>query len=270
MDTLFFVLSKTLWPLLRPDALLLLALVALLVLIRRQSLRWAQRLLLAVIVALLIVAVVPLWAWLQAPLEHRFAANPELPARVDGIIVLGGFLDPELSAYWQQPEVSDSAERALAFAELAKRYPDARLVMSGGSGLLLGPGKREADYMPRLLESLGVDGARVLLERDSRNTYENAVNSKRLVQPKPGEHWVLVTSAFHMPRAVGVFCRQGWPVTPWPVDHQWSPQANAMDFELAGHWLLLDNIVHEWLGLLAYHLSGKTDALFPAGCAPSP
>lgn len=266
MNTLFFVMSKTLWSLLRPDTLLIVALVVLLVLIRRQAWRWAQRLVLALVVLLVSIAVLPLWAWMLAPLEQRFAANPSLPDRIDGIIVLGGFLDPELSAWWQQTEVSDSVERGLAFAALAKRFPDARLVMSGGSGQLLGPGKREADYTPALMSGLGLDPARVILERDSRNTWENAANSKQQVQPKPGENWILVTSAAHMPRAVGVFCQQQWPVIPWPVDHLWSPAANQLGFELVNHWQQLDYVLHEWLGLLAYHVSGKTDALFPAGC----
>lgn len=267
MDTLFFYASKILWPLLQPDAVLLYTLTIALLLLYWQRQRWAQWLLSATLAALLVLATVPIGAWMWGPLERRFPANPQLPSRVDGIIVLGGFLDPVLSDYWQQAEVSDSVERGLAFAALARQHPEAKLVMSGGSAALVLDDLREADYTPLLLDTLQLDASRVLLERDSRNTSENASYSKALAQPQPGDTWVLVTSASHMPRAVGVFCQQGWPVVPWPVDHQWSPAANRPGFSLIGNWLTLNYVLHEWLGLLAYHLTDRTDALFPAGCS---
>lgn len=268
MDSLFFYASKILWTLLQPDAVVLYALALAIALLYWQRQRWAQWVLMATLGALTILAVLPIGAWMWQPLEQRFPANPPLPAKVDGIIVLGGFLDPIVSDYWQQAEVSDSVERGLAFAALARAHPEARLVMSGGSAALVLPDVREADYTPLLLDTLQVEAARVQLERESRNTSENASYSKQLMQPQPGETWVLVTSASHMPRAVGVFCRQGWPVVPWPVDHQWSPSANRLRFSLVNNWLTLNLALHEWLGLLAYHLTDKTDALFPAGCSP--
>jgi uncharacterized SAM-binding protein YcdF (DUF218 family) len=267
MDSLFFFASKILWALLQPDAMLLYALALSLVLLIWQRQRWAQWLLSATLLVLIVLAVVPLGSWLWQPLETRFAANPPLPSKVDGIIMLGGFLDPVVSDYWQQAEVSDSVERGLAFATLARQHPEATLVMSGGTGALVLPDLREADYTPMLLDMLQVDSSRVLLERESRNTSENASYSKQLVRPKAGETWVLVTSASHMPRAVGVFCRQGWPVVPWPVDHQWSPAANRLRFSLVNNWLTLNYALHEWLGLLAYHFTDRTNALFPAGCS---
>ena len=269
MSDLFFLLSKIFWLLAKPDALLLYVLALVVLLMYRNQWRWAKRLLLTVVVGLATLAVLPLGSWLTAPLEHRFAANPPLPSRVDGIIVLGGFLNGTLSRQWQQAELNDSAERGVAFATLAQRFPAARLVMSGGSGSLL-PGAREADYTTLLLSDLQLSPSRLLLERDSRNTIENAANSKALARPQPGETWLLVTSAMHMARAVGVFCRQQWPVVAWPVDHQWSPEANRPGFDLIGNWRSLNEALHEWLGLLAYHLAGKTDALFPAGCAQVP
>jgi len=269
MDSLFFYASKIVWMLLQPEAVLLYLLALALLLLIWQRQRWAQWLLSAVLGGLLVLAVLPIGSWMWGPLEQRFAANPPLPARVDGIIVLGGFLDPVLSDFWQQAEVHDSVERGLAFAALARQYPEAKLVMSGGSAALVLDDLREADYTPLMLDTLQVDASRVLLERESRNTSENASYSKQLAQPQPGETWVLVTSASHMPRAVGVFCRQGWPVLPWPVDHQWSPVANSLGFSLIGNWLTLNAVLHEWLGLLAYHLTDRTDTLFPAGCSSS-
>lgn len=269
MDNLFFLLSKIFWLLARPDALLLYLLALTLLLMYRNQWRWARRLLLTVTAMLTTLAILPIGSWMMAPLERQFPANPPLPERVDGIIVLGGFLNGALSRQWQQAELNDAAERGVAFAALAQRYPQARLVMSGGSALLV-PGAREADYAALLLADLQIAPERALFERDSRNTIENVANSKMLAKPQPGENWLLITSATHMPRAVGVFCRQQWPVLAWPVDHRWSPEANRPGFDLIGNWRVLNEALHEWLGLLAYHVAGKTDALLPSACASSP
>lgn len=266
MNDLFFLLSKIFWLLAKPDSLLLYLLALILLLMYRDQWRWAKRLLLTLVVLLTTLAIFPVGSWLMAPLEQRFASSPPLPPKVDGIIVLGGFLNGGLSRYWQQPELNDSAERGVAFAALAQRFPQARLVMSGGSSSLV-PGAREADYTALLLQDLLTDTSRVLFERDARNTIENATNSKQLALPQPGEVWLLVTSATHMPRAVGVFCQQQWPVLAWPVDHRWNPEASRPGFDLIGNWRNLDIALHEWLGLLAYHVAGKTTALLPAGCA---
>ncbi len=230
METLFFLVSKLGWSLVQPDALLLYLLVLCCFLLYRHHFRLARHLLTAVVGLLIILAYLPLGEWMIAPLEHRFAANPVLPDSVDGIITLGGALDPDLSAYWQQAELSNSAEREIAFATLARKYPKARLVMTGGNGSLVNNELREADYLPLFFQQLQLDTTRVVLERDSRNTNENAILSKALVQPRPGEVWVLVTSASHMPRAVGIFCKQGWPVLPWPVDHMTAPNHHPNRF----------------------------------------
>jgi len=266
METLFFLLSKLLWSLIQPDALLLYVLLACCILLYRNHVRLARRLLTAVLVLLLFVAYLPLGEWLYAPLEHRFATNPALPETIDGIITLGGDLDPVLSAYWHQPELSDSAEREIAFVTLARQYPNARLLMTGGNGNLIDNELREADYVPLFLQQLQIDTARVVFERDSRNTFENAANSKPLMQPQPGEHWVLVTSAGHMSRAVGVFCQMHWPVVPWPVDHITAPGSSNLGFDLSRHMAVIDYAVHEWLGLFAYYIAGKTPALLPTQC----
>lgn len=267
METLFFIVSKLAWSLIEPDAILLYGLLLCCILLYRNKVLWARRLLTFALLLLVMVAYLPLGLWLYAPLEHRFVANPALPAKVDGIIVLGGALDPELSAYWQQAELSDSAEREIAFATLARQFPSAKLVMTGGNGSLFNNDLREADFQSLFLQQLQIDAARVLFERDSRNTYENVVNSKLLAKPLPGEVWVLVTSAGHMPRASGIFCKQHWPVLPWPVDHITAPDSSHLGFDLSGHLQQLSYALHEWLGLIAYYVSGKTSALLPHQCA---
>lgn len=210
----------------------------------------------------LTVTFLPVGSWLLLPLENRFRATT-LPAKVDGIIVLGGSINPVLSAERAQPVVTDSAERLFAFLELARRYPSAKLLFTGGSASVLEGGAREADVARTIFAGVGLDLSRVRFERDSRNTYENAVDSKRLVAPQPGETWVLITSAYHMPRSVGCFRQQGWAVIPYPVDYGTAPDGDPPTFSLLDglngvHWAL-----REWIGLAFYYVAGRTDALFP-------
>ena len=257
-----FVASKLFWWTVNPGnvllALLCLGLVALLAGRRRLGV-WLVGL---VTVACLVVTVMPLGSWLLRPLENRFPATAP-PDRLDGIIVLGGAINPVLSAARRQPILTDSAERLFAFVALARRHPEARLVFTGGSASVVDTVDREADVARTVFDGLGLPPERVVYERDSRNTYENAVMSKALVQPKPGERWALITSAYHMPRAVGCFRAQGWPVIAYPVDYGTSPEGDPPSLSLlAGldgvHWAL-----REWIGLAFYYVAGRTSSLLP-------
>lgn len=264
MGSLFFWASKLVWAVLSPATLVLLMLAVAWVLLWRGASRWARRLLGLVVLVLAGVGVFPVGEWVLFPLERRFPSNPVLPAQVQGIIVLGGGEDAARSAIWNQVEMGDCAERVLAFLSLARRYPEARLVFAGGSGSLTDQGHKGADVMRRLCGEQGLDLARMTFERLSRNTYENVLYSRALVQPRPGENWVLVTSAWHMPRSVGVFRKVGWLVIPYPVDHWTSPgHLLRMDLDLASHLRDLNVGTKEWMGLLAYAITGKTTAFLP-------
>jgi uncharacterized SAM-binding protein YcdF (DUF218 family) len=176
-------------------------------------------------------------------------------------------VDPLQSYIWDQAELGSAAERYLGFVSLAQAHPDARLIFTGGSGSIIDQDYKEADVALYLLESLGLERRRLELERDSRNTWENAVNSKALMNPAAGENWVLVTSAVHMPRSVGTFCALDWPVLPYPVDHVTSPGSQLrVALDVADHLETLNDSAREWLGLLVYRITGKISALFPAGC----
>lgn len=267
MDTLFFYLSKIVWAMLSPDSFLLYLLLAGVLCLFLQKLRPAKVLLYLTAVLLLLIAFLPIGQWFLYPLETRFPANPPLPATVDGIILLGGTIQPQLSAAWMQSELTSSAEREITFAQMARQYPQARLLMTGGNGNLSDQEFREADISPTLLAALGVDTGRVVFERNSRNTYENALNSKPLILPQPDENWLLITSAYHMPRSAGIFCRQGWRVLPWPVDHQTS-KATLMriGLNLGVNLNTLRVALHEWAGLLAYYMTDKTTEVLPGIC----
>lgn len=191
--------------------------------------------------------------------------NSSLPSRIDGVVVLGGSISPHLSSVWEQPQLNGASERLTSFLDLAIRYPNAKLLFTGGSGSLTQTEFREADVVDEVFYQLGFVNHNIQFERESRNTYENAVFSKAMMVPAEGENWVLVTSAFHMPRAVGAFCRQQWPVIAYPVDY-YSEKGNLLrlDFGLESNLGLLNLAIREWIGLLAYRLTGKTNNLFPS------
>lgn len=258
------ILTKLLWPLLNPASLLLASLpVAALGCLWSGSRRIAQPLLVGLVGCLLLVSVLPPAYWAVRPLEDMLPPSA-LPARLDGIIVLSGAERPALSGARQQPQLNESAERLLAFADLARRYPEAKLVYTGAGIPAQTAGVAESSVAEQALAWAGLPAERVVFERMARNTRENAVFSHALIQPKPGETWLLVTSAIHMPRAVACFQAVDWPVLPYPVDYA--------TMGVAEPWLSFDPLLglrslnlatREWLGLALYHLLGHTRAILP-------
>ncbi len=249
-----------------PASLLLLMLLAGFLCLKLGWQRLGRRLLGVAIMCLTLIACLPLDEWLAYPLEKRFAVNPPLPSQVDGIIVLGGAIDPLLAASWGQAQLNHAGERVLTFYQLARRYPDATLIYSGGSGSVLHQDKPEAEVARTLYQELGI-AERILFENRSRNTHENALESRALAHPEPGQRWILITSASHMPRSVGIFCAQDWPVIAYPVDHESSPgRLLRVEFNPGGNLDQLSRIVREWIGLFAYYFTGKTTTLLPGDC----
>jgi uncharacterized SAM-binding protein YcdF (DUF218 family) len=262
---LFFILSKTVGVLLQPtNFLIVLGLAGALLAMTRLA-RAGRRLMIASAVLLALAAFSPLGNLLIYPLESRFPAWKAAQGAPDGIVVLGGSVDPELSAAHGTPVIDTSPDRIFAAAALARKYPNAKIVFAGGSSGLISNERREADYAVKVFESLGVDKSRLIMDRDSRNTYENALFSKQVAAPKPGERWLLVTSAFHMPRAIGLFRKIGFDVEPCPVDWRVGRGGDIFSFTQYSTDGLIrtDAAVREWLGLAAYWLAGRTSALFP-------
>jgi uncharacterized SAM-binding protein YcdF (DUF218 family) len=218
--------------------------------------RAGRRLLVASVALIAAVGVLPIGAALTLPLEARFPRCDAAGSAPTGIVVLGGVIDPFISKGRSVVALSGAAERITVAVELAQRYPDAKLVFTGAA---------EGPFARRIFENLGVARSRILVERNAYNTAENALFAKQLVAPKQGERWLLITSAMHMPRAIGAFRKADFPVEACPVDYQtagpaelWTPPGSL----LAGVGKL-DLAVHEWLGLAVYWATGRTDTLFP-------
>ena len=267
MDTLFFYISKLVWLLISPDSFLLILIIVSLLFLYSGKQRLAKTTLSITSGLFLFVAFFPVGEWLLYPLESHFQTNPALPEKVDGIIVLSGAENAELSSLWEQVELGGAAERDLMFLVLAKKYPKANLVFSGGSGSITKQGYKAADVAKKLFQQQGFDIKKITFERKSRNTYENIILSKNIIKPDKKENWVLITTSWHMPRSIGIACKTDWSMIPYPVDHS-TKKGNLLrvDFNLLDNLEKLKIGIKEWLGLFAYYLSGKTTSILPVEC----
>lgn len=259
---MMYALSRILWAVIEPSTLLLVTSIAGVI-----GLVWFRRSTVALVCVwvglggLTLCAVLPVGVWAMRPLENRFPAVPDLPAHVDGIILLGGFIDLKESADLGQPVLNEAAGRVPAFVALAQHYREATLVFSGGDPEVFGRSTTEAAVTRQLFKQLGLAAERLRYEDRSRNTHENAIYSWALVKPAPSQHWLLVTSAVDMPRAVGCFRAVGWPVIPYPADYH---AARATLFPgLRTGFMTVDWTMHEWIGLVYYRLRGWIPSLFP-------
>jgi uncharacterized SAM-binding protein YcdF (DUF218 family) len=226
--------------------------------------RTARALVTLGVAGLVLFAVSPLPRALVRALEDRFPLNTDEARPIAGIIVLGGAVGSARG----QVSFTDAAARMTTAVALARRHPKARLVFAGGSAQLIGPVTRtEADDAGLFFAEMGIAPERIVLENRSRNTRENATETAKLIQIRPGERWLLITSAYHMPRSMGVFRRAGLKVEAWPVDYhssgRWTDFVRPA-YRFPWNLNLADDVVKEWIGLIAYRWAGYTDTLLPA------
>jgi uncharacterized SAM-binding protein YcdF (DUF218 family) len=266
---MFYVLSKISFLILRPsNAFIVAMLVGLLIRMRPRFRRRGTELFGIALVLMVLSGWTGFGSLMIKPLEDRFAvpANPD-KLHPRGIVILGGAVDTEISTDRGTPELIDGAERLVVAARLARLYPDAKIIFSGGSaGLTDNDETPEADFARDIFLSFGITPDRILTERGSRNTLENARFTLELAQPQPNDRWILVTSAFHMPRAMGTFRAAGWSgLVAWPVDYRTTTSLHLLERQSASEGLaLVDVAAKEWIGLLAYRFAGYTDSLLPA------
>jgi uncharacterized SAM-binding protein YcdF (DUF218 family) len=262
---MFFFASKVLWLVGAPVNLCVIGALAGIALMRWRP-RGGRWIALVFLACLAIMTFSPLGQLLLRPLEQRFPGPPaDMPAPY-GIIVLGGAVDDGLSAAHGQVELQEGGSRLTEAALLARKYPQARVFYTGGDAFPMDGDSSEAIYGRELLIELGVDPVRIGIETRSRNTDENARFSAAILDPKPGQVWLVVTSAYHIPRAMGLFRKAGFDARAFPVDYR--TYFDDRDYRTLLFRLteldLTDLAVHEWVGLTAYYLTGKISDWFPA------
>src|SRR5215470_1319855 len=269
---MYFVLAKILGFFALPSNIALTLGLLGVVLMPTRYARAGRRLAATGLILLAVCGLTPIGNALILPLEQRFPPWSEDGRPPDGIVVLGGALDSVVAGTRQEIALNEAAERMTEIAGLAKKYPAARIVFSGGSGQLVFEGANESDLALRLFDSFGIARSRIAVDDRSRDTVENARFSKIVANPKPGERWLLVTSAFHMPRSMGAFRGAGFAVEAYPVDWRTRGASDLLrPFTNVGDGLRrADTAAREWVGLVIYRAAGYTPELFPgpapAGC----
>lgn len=260
---LFPYLTRIFWLLVQPLSLVVLLLVAGLLLSWLKR-RWPARVLIGIAVLLLFLFSFTTFGYLLiTPLEQRFE-RPAEPARIDGIVVLGGGMDGEVNSVRGGFELNRSGDRFVETLRLALRHPEAKIVIAGGPAALVQQ-EPEALAGRRFFEAFGVAAERILIDDQSRNTEENARYAKQLAGTTDGQSWLLVTSAFHMPRAVGLFRKAGFPAIPWPADYLASgAEGVRIKPDQSTENIAVSNLaLREWAGLIGYYLTGRIEELVP-------
>ena len=260
MDTGFFIIAKIVGAFLLVDTWLVLALVGVMVALLRQKYRTALWMTGGTLLSVVVLSAFPLADRLLAKIEQTYPAN-SAPERVDGMIVLGGGGDLNVSRRWGRPELGEGGDRYVAALALARKYPEAVIVFTGGSGALrdaLSTAKSESDLAREFFAAHGILEPRLLIEGQSRNTAENAQFSHNIAQPKIDTHWVLITSAFHMPRAMRSFETVGWPnLTAYPVDYRTAAFADHIGWNFGRNLRNLNIVIRELVGQFAYRIAAK-------------
>ncbi len=260
-----FVFSKLVWIFGQPLSLaflfVLLAFIAAL-------LRWRATVITSALLSALILFVslyTTAGAYVVQTLEERFPHPAADPADLKCMIVLGGATQNEVTTVRGGYELDSAGDRLIEALRLAQKYPQARIVISGGDGSIGGTYEGDAVISERFFTALGIPTSRMVEDKTSRTTFENAVNTRELLAQNGLSECLLITSGFHMPRSMGIFRKQGINVVPWPVDYR-STGKESLGFDFtqpSRNAQLLATGLREWVGLVGYYAAGRTSALYP-------
>ncbi len=260
---MFFYVSKIFWTLAKPLNFIWLLILLGLVYQCIKNKQWPNKMLSFGMLLFLFLGVTPVGYNMLVFLETRYERPSVMPTKVDGIIVLGGGINAEMSHMTDMLVANADVTRVSEFVGLGKKYPTAKMVYSGGSGRIFHQDKGESAIAAQFLQLSAIDEGRIIYERKSRNTHENVKNSKEIVKPQEGEVWMMVTSMFHTPRSVGIFDKQGWEVVPYPSSPKTTGQYTVMpSFDVNLNFKLLSIAVREYIGCIVYYFSGKSTFLF--------
>jgi uncharacterized SAM-binding protein YcdF (DUF218 family) len=263
----FYYVSKVAWFFATPSNLLVSLILLGLILTRFSRFRKiGTGIAFTFTLALLALGILPIANYVLLPLEERFPVFVDDGKPVAGIILLGGSVEASDSNERGALISNEASERVLYTIELAHRYPNARILISGGGGTVFANGVAEAPIIADYLKRVGVDPTRIIIEDRSRTTAENGQFSREVAKPQEGERWLLVTSAWHMPRAMAVFEKAGFHVTAHPVDFRTGIRlTNQRPHAFVSEGLRrLDVSMKEWVGVVGYYATGRTDELLPS------
>ncbi len=254
---MFFIASKIFWYIFSPLTLIAILLMTGCLLLALKQAKWGRRATGLAIALFVIGGVLPTGPNLIVYLESRYDV-PGIPDDVAGFLVLGGAIHVQDETRARQMSIRDHGERFTEMLRLSRAYPQVPIVYSGGDGGLTQSSPKESDIVQNYLKEIGYLNERLRFENRSRSTYENMAYSLELVHPQPGDKWVLITSAFHMPRSAAVFRKGGWNVLPYPAGYLEDGTYKVLgDLDVLGNFYKLQVATKEIVGIIAYKLTGK-------------
>ena len=258
-----FYLSKILWLILNPFNIFIIINFLIIILYVLSFRRLSKTIFVINFLFLIIISILPIGNYLIYQIEKEYHSNTEIPENIDGILILGGATNVLMFREYGQISLNESAERLVESVDIIRKHQNAKVIFSGGSGVLNRPDLGHSDVAKFFYKKMGLDINRLIFENSSRNTYENILFSKKIIIPKKNEKWLLITSASHMKRAQLVAEKNNWNLIPYAVDFK-----NLKNFKFTFNLNLLSNInyfqqgSHEWLGLISYYLMGRTSKIF--------
>ena len=259
---MFFYLSKFYWTYFNPFNLILLFFFLTICFFYFKR-KFYKTMLIITILLFTIVVIFPTGQILLFQLEKNYYLKKDLPSKIHGILILGGATEPHVTKKHDQVSFNSSVERLTESIKLIKKYPNAKIIFSGGSGNV----KNEIDFIHAdvakiFFKEMGLNTNKIIFERNSRNTYENILNSKKIASPKKNETWILITSAFHMNRSLYVAEKINWEFFPYAVDYLTVHPTYSFTTNFFGNTSNFQIASKEWLGILSYYLIGKSSKVF--------
>lgn len=210
----------------------------------------------------LIFAILPTGPYLVYFLEKDFHKTNYYPEKLDGILILSGATNPFLTKEYDQINLGEGAERLIESYFLIKKFPNVKIIFSGGAAYLGYPEITDSSAAKKFYKDMGLDISKIYFENKSRNTFENLFLSKNYAQPKKNENWLLISSAFHLRRALNVGDELDWKLIPYPTDFRQSKKfIFKFSFDFFYNLSQSNLALHEWLGIFYYYLSNKTSKI---------
>ncbi len=258
-----FFLSKFLWQVFNPFNSILFLLILSAVFNFFKFFKVSKIILNFTFLLFFITGVLPTGSYLLYMLEKNYHNKMNLPEDVDGILILSGATNPFLSKEYDQISLNGSVERLTESVQLIKKYPKAKVFFAGGSRFLQYPDLNHSAVAKKFFNSLDINVKNIYFENKSRNTYENIVFAKKKINPDKNEKWVLVTSAFHLKRAINVAEKLGWRFIPYPTDYKLPKKFIwKLSFDFSGNLGSFHQSSHEWVGIISYYIMGRSSKIF--------
>ena len=256
-----FYLSKILWLIINPlNIILLLIIIGFILKFKKKNYKFFY---LLALILFFFTSILPIGNFLIYQLEKKFHEKVILPEKIDGILILAGATNLELSQEYDNINLNGSVERLIESIYLIKNYPDAKIVFSGGSGLINKQNISHSDLAKKFFHKFKIDTEKIIFESKSRNTYESILYSKEIINPDINQNWLLITSAFHMRRSINIGKKLNWKFIPYAVDFNETKKIKFIpSLNILNNMNKFQSASHEWVGLIAYFLMGRSSSIY--------